>query len=292
MAAPLKVGVNIVFVKPEAVVRIAQAAEQIGYESVWSGEHVALPKQDGWWKDYPAVKAAGVAGHEKMVPFKPDTAFLDPLVVLASIAGATTKIRLGVGVYLLALRTPVLAGRTIASLDVLSNGRLDLGVGLGWTPHEYAFTENDWAVRARRMDESLRCLRALFEEDSPEFHGEFFDFPTIGFQPKPIQTPLPIHIGGSSQAAVRRAAALGTGWYGGAQFIPAIKAERARLGRAGEPFEYSSLSMAGPMAREALEAMAAQGVERAVAIPWKSRHPVGLEGIDMLEDYARQIGLL
>jgi len=72
----------------------------------------------------------------------------------------------------------------------------------------------------------------------------------------------------------------------------AIREERARLGKADEPFEYSSLSMAGPMAREELEKMAAAGVSRAVAIPWKSRHPVGLEGIDMLEDYARQIGLL
>jgi probable F420-dependent oxidoreductase len=292
MAAPLKVGVNIVFVKPEAVVRISQAAEAIGYESVWSGEHVALPKHDGWWKDYPAVKAAGEAGHEKMVPFKPDTAFLDPMVVLASIAGSTSRIRLGIGIYLLALRTAVLAGRTIASLDVISNGRLDLGVGLGWTPYEYAFTEQDWAARGRRMDEMILALRSLFEQDSPEFHGEFFDFPPIGFRPKPVQTRLPIHIGGSSPAAVRRAAALGTGWYGAADFIPAIRDERARLGKVNEPFEYSSLSMAGPMAREELERMAAAGVSRAVAIPWKSRHPVGLEGIDMLEDYARQIGLL
>ena len=91
---------------------------------------------------------------------------------------------------------------------------------------------------------------------------------------------------------MRRAAALGTGWYGGTNFIPAIQQERARLGKADEPFEYSSLSMAGPMAREELETMAAAGVSRAVAIPWKSRHPVGLEGIDMLEDYAKQIGLL
>jgi probable F420-dependent oxidoreductase len=227
-----------------------------------------------------------------MVPFKPDTAFLDPMVVLASIAGSTSRIRLGIGIYLLALRTAVRAGRTIASLDVMSNGRLDLGVGLGWTPYEYAFTEQDWAARGRRMDEMILALRRLFEQDSPEFHGEFFDFPPIGFRPKPVQTPLPIHIGGSSPAAVRRAAALGTGWYGAADFIPAIRDERARLGKADEPFEYSSLSMAGPMAREELEKMAAAGVSRAVAIPWKSRHPVGLEGIDMLEDYARQIGLL
>ena len=292
MAAPLKVGVNIVFVKPEAVVRISQAAEQMGYESVWSGEHVALPKHEGWWKDYPSVRAAGEAGHEKMVPFKPDTVFLDPMIVLASIASATSRIRLGIGIYLLALRNPILVGRTIASLDLLSNGRLDLGVGLGWTPDEYSFTENVWGDRARRLDESILCLKALFEQHSPEFHGAFFDFPEIGFQPKPVQTPLPIHVGGSSQAAVRRAAKLGTGWYGAVSYIPAIREELERLGRQNDRFEFSTLSMAGPMAREELEQMAAAGAERAVAIPWKSRHPVGLEGIDMLEAYARQIGLL
>ncbi len=292
MAAPLKVGVNIVFVQPEAVVRISQAAEQMGYESVWSGEHVALPQKEDWWKEYPAVRAAGEAGHAKLVPFKPETPFLDPMIVLASIASATTKIRLGIGIYLLALRNPVLAGRTIASLDVMSGGRLDLGVGLGWTPHEYTITEQRWEDRAGRMDEMIACLRALFEQENPEFHGKAFDFDPIGFRPKPVQSPLPIHIGGSSQAAVRRAARLGTGWYGGVDYIPAIKAELAKVGRQNEPFEYSSLSMAGPMAREELERMKEAGAERAVAIPWKSRKPVGLEGIDMLEDYAKQIGLL
>ena len=99
------------------------------------------------------------------------------MTVLAHIAGATSSIRLGIGIYLLALRNPVLVGRTIASLDVLSNGRLDMAVGLGWTPDEYSFTNNVWDTRGRRTNEMIRCLRTLFEDDEPEFHGEFFDFP-------------------------------------------------------------------------------------------------------------------
>ncbi|MDB5445107.1 MAG: putative F420-dependent oxidoreductase, partial [Phenylobacterium sp.] len=212
-------------------------------------------------------------------------------VVLAAIASGTSRIRLGVGIYLLPLRNPIIAARSLASLDVLSNGRLDLGVGLGWTKDEYDLTERDWTTRGKRLDECIQALKALFEQPEPEFHGELIDFPKVGFEPKPVQRPFPIHVGGFSRLGARRAALLGTGWYGSADYIPEIRQIRAEAGLADQPFEFSSLSMAGPMARENLEALAGQGVERAVVVPWTSRKPVGLEGIDMLEDYARAVGL-
>ena len=102
----------------------------------------------------------------------------------------------------------------IASLDVLSNGRLDMAIGLGWNEDEYPFTNNEWKTRAA-YERDHRALRVLFADERPEFHGEFFDFAPIGFQPKPVQQPrLPIHIGGGGPPAVR-AATLGDGWYGG-----------------------------------------------------------------------------
>jgi len=292
MAPPLKIGLNIVWMKPELQVETAQLAEQLGFESVWSGEHVALPKNPGWWKQYPSVVAKGEAGTEADVSFGPDSDFLDPLIILAAVASATKRIRLGVGIYLLALRDAVLAARMVASLDVLSGGRLDLAVGLGWSEEEYAFTGNTWAHRGRRVDEAIRAMRVLFDEDTPEFHGEFFDFGPIGFKPKPVQKPLPILIGGGTPPAERRAGHLGNGWHGSPESIPAIRGHLAAAGRAAEPFQFSTITL-GPVDSADLETMAAKGLQRAVVTPWPDTQvgTVGREGFATLERYAGSIGL-
>ncbi len=295
---PIEIGLNIVWVRPELVVEFAQRAEALGFESVWSGEHIGLPRTPDWWHGYPAAQAARAAGEpftEDDVSFGPDSIFLDPMVVLAHLAAATKKVRLGIGIYLLALRDPVLIGRTIASLDVLSGGRLDLGIGLGWTPDEYHYTNNVWETRGRRMDEMIRCLRTLFEQESPEFHGEFFDFPRIGFQPKPIQRPLPIHVGGGTPAALRRAARLGNGWYGmqDPSLFPQLRDELAKSGRDPDAFEISMITLGGPLSPDRLEELSELGVGRVVVTPWPGRKvaEVGREGLDEVERYAREIGL-
>lgn len=292
MAAPLKMGLNIVWVKPELQVECAVLAEQLGFDSIWSGEHICLEKQPGWWKNYPSVIALGDKGTENDVSFGPDSQFLDPLIALAAFATATKKVRLGVGIYMLALRDAVLAAKMLASLDVLSGGRIDLAVGLGWNEPEYAFTGNDWSKRGRKMDETIRAIRVLFEQETPEFHGEFYDFGPCGFEPKPIQKPMPIIIGGGSPPAERRAGRLGDGWHGPVSSIPAIKRHLAEAGRADAPFLWSSITL-GPLARPELEAMAAQGADQAVVTPWANSKvgSVGREGFAVMERYAKSIGL-
>lgn len=288
----MKVGLNIVWAKPEHVLDFARAAEDLGYESVWSGEHVALPRKPDWWTLFPgATRTEGFT--EDMVPFRPDSPFLEPLIVLSHIAAVTTRVRLGIGIFMLTLRDAVLVGRALASLDVLSGGRLDMATGLGWTADEYRVTGNDWSTRGKRCNELIRALRVLFEEESPEFHGEFFDFDPIGFEPKPIQRPFPIHIGGGGPPAMRRAATLGNGWYGTPDAIPEIERLRAEAGRADEPFEYSTITLGGPVAKEQLDALEAAGVHRVVVTPWAESKvgEVGLEGLDVVERYARDIGL-
>jgi probable F420-dependent oxidoreductase len=293
MALPIKLGLNLVWMKPELQVRTAQLAEDLGFEGAWSGEHLALPKGDpDWWRNYPSAVALGDKATEDVVNFRPDSPFLDPLIVLAAIAGATKTIRLGVGIYMLPLRDAVLAARMVASLDVLSGGRLDLGVGLGWSEAEYRFTGNDFSKRGRKMDETIRAMRACFETDSPEFHGEFYDFGPMGFAPKPVQKPLPILVGGGTPAAEKRAAYLGNGWHGSPASIPRVKAHLAAAGRAHEPFQFSSITL-GAVPRRELEALAAQGVDRAVVTPWVGARlgEIGEEGLAQLERYARDIGL-
>jgi probable F420-dependent oxidoreductase len=292
MAAPLKIGLNITWVKPEAQVECAQLAEQLGFDAVWSGEHICLDKSPGWWRNYPSVVAKGAAGSENDVSFGPDSDFLDPLIALTAFAVATKKVRLGVGIYMLPLRDAVLAAKMAASVDVLSGGRLDLAVGLGWSEAEYAYTGNDWAKRGRKMDETIRAMRVLFEQETPEFEGEFYKFGPCGFWPKPIQKPLRILIGGGTPPAERRAGRLGDGWHGPVSSIPAIKQHLAEAGRADEPFFWSSITL-GPLARPELEAMAAQGADQAVVTPWANSKvgSIGREGFAEMERYAKAIGL-
>jgi probable F420-dependent oxidoreductase len=292
MSAPVKVGLNITWVKPEEILTFAKAAEDLGFESVWSGEHVALPASDDWWKSFPLADILGDSFTEDMVPFRPESLFLDPMIVLAHVAAVTSTIRLGIGIYMLTLRDAVLVGRTLASLDVLSGGRLDMATGLGWTEDEYRFTGNDWKSRGKRCNELIRALRVLFEEEAPEFHGDFFDFDPIRFEPKPVQQPFPIHIGGGGAPALRRAATLGDGWYGETHVIPEIERLRAEAGRADEPFQYSTLAI-GTASPKELEEHAAQGVHRIVVTPWPELKvgEVGRDGLAAVEAYAKEIGL-
>jgi len=290
---PVKVGLNIVWVRPEHLVEFAQTAEALGYESLWSGEHLCLSTDPDWWRLFPGAAELGASFTEDMVPFTPDSLFLDPMVVLAQLATVTTGIRLGIGIYMLALRDPVLVGKTLATLDLISNGRIDMAVGLGWTADEYSSTGNDWHTRGRKMNETIRALRVLWEDEHPEFHGEFYDFGPIGFQPKPVQRPMPIHIGGGGPPAIRRAGSLGNGWYGHVGAIPAVDEERRKAGRLAEPFEFSALSTRGGFSTAELEEMAASGVDRAVVTPWPGKKvgEVGREGLADIERYAREIGL-
>lgn len=292
MAPPLKIGLNIVWPQPTEVVDFARAAEDLGYESVWSGEHVSLPAKPDWWRMFPLAELMGDAFTEDMVPFSPSSPFLDPMVVLSHVAAATKRVRLGIGIYMLTLRDAVLVARTLASLDVLSGGRLDMATGLGWTADEYRFTGNEWRTRGKRCNELIRALRVLFTEPAPEFHGDFFDFDPIGFEPKPIQTPLPIHIGGGGRPALVRAATLGDGWYGESHVIPEIERLRREAGRDHLPFEYSTVAL-GPVPLDELEKLAEQGVHRVVVTPWPGQRvgEVGREGLDDVERYAKEIGL-
>lgn len=296
MALPLKVGLNIVPVRPDLLIRFSQLAEDLGFESIWSGEHVCLPNNDDWWTLYPSVVKHGEGATPALVPFRPETPFLDPMVVLSHVAAATKTVRLGIGIYMLALREAVLVGRTIASLDVLSGGRFDLGVGLGWTPYEYQFTGNEWKKRGKKMDESILALRALFEQDFPEFHGEFYDFPPIGFEPKPIQRPLPIHVGGMGEAGAKRAARLGNGWYGSPDLIPTVQHYLREYGRESEPFTYGMIHPRGMIERDEIESLAERGVDRVVVTVWSDldidKHGQDEKAtLNALEAYAKRIGL-
>jgi probable F420-dependent oxidoreductase len=179
---------------PDAVARRARLAEEAGFEALWVGDHIALPSD-----------AAD----------PPTQARLEALVALTFLAAVTTRVRLGVGVIVLPQRQPVLLAKQLASIDVLSKGRLTVGIGIGYLEPELRALGASLADRGARTDEYLAAMRALWGEPTPSFAGRFVSFADVVERPRPIQLPHPpIVIGGHSPAAYRRAIRSGNGWYG------------------------------------------------------------------------------
>ena len=184
----------------------ARLAEQLGFESVWMGEHLGFPIQ---------FKSAYPYDESGIPPVRNDTAIHDPLIVFAYLAAVTTTIKFGTGVYILPLRNPFAVAKAIASLDQLSNGRFLFGVGIGWLKEEFEWAGMDWDSRARRNNEMLKLMEALFTQEVPKFTGKTVSTENFYFNPKPAQQPHPPYIiGGNSDAAIKRACRLGDGWYG------------------------------------------------------------------------------
>jgi probable F420-dependent oxidoreductase len=146
-------------------------------------------------------------------PMKSDSPAYDPFVILATVAAVTSKIRLGTNVYILPLRHPVIAARSVVTLDRVSGGRVNFGVGMGWMPEEFEIVGENFKNRGKRADEMIDLLRRFWTEDVIEHHSENYDIQPITFLPKPLQKGgIPIYIGGTTPAALRRAGRLGDGW--------------------------------------------------------------------------------
>lgn len=189
---------------PDNQTAIATRAESLGYRGVWSFQRLLRsgPPEDAFGGSADGVWPAYY------------TQVLDPLVSLAFVAAVTTRIRLGVAVLNGPFYSPALLAKMLSSLDVISGGRLEAGIGLGWSRAEYQASGLSYSGRGRRLDELLACLDALLTSDKPAFAGRFYSLPSgIVMEPKPVQQPRPpILIGGGSEAAFVRAVSLGDGW--------------------------------------------------------------------------------
>jgi probable F420-dependent oxidoreductase len=185
---------------------VARAAEAEGFSTLWSGEHIVMVDRSE--SRYPYSADGQIA-----VPAAAD--WLDPLVGLSFVAAATRRIELATGVLLLPEHNPLLLAKQAASLDTLSGGRLTLGVGVGWSREEFAALGIPFERRGERAAEYAAAMRVLWRDDVASFEGEFVAFDSVRVNPKPIRDrQIPIVIGGNSDAALRRVAAWGEGWYG------------------------------------------------------------------------------
>jgi probable F420-dependent oxidoreductase len=245
---------------PASAVRVARAAEAAGFESVWTGEHVVLPD--------PQVPPS---------PSPPQTPFLDPAVALAWVAAHTTRLRLATGIVILPQRNPVVLAKEMASLDVVSNGRLTLGVGVGYLKPEFDAIGADFANRGARMDEYVDAILALWTQPEPSFQGETIRFAGIDAQPRPVQKPHPpLVIGAHSPPAWRRTVARANGWYGFAMDPDAVARQKAGLAEAAKRVERPAalgaleLSVTPPPGipdRDAVRRYEDLGVARLVLLP-------------------------
>lgn len=184
----------------QSMIEWAEAAEELDLHSVWVSDHIAWPRDIE--PNYPYSDDGSFPGGF-------DMPWLDPLATLAFVAARTKKVKLGTTVLILGYRPPVLTGKWMATLDVLSQGRAILGVGVGWMREEFEVLGMPFDNRGARADEQLEIFERLFRDDYPEYSGKFYEFDQIGFSPKPEARRLPIWVGGSSVAAFRRTAKFG-----------------------------------------------------------------------------------
>jgi probable F420-dependent oxidoreductase len=269
---------------PEGAARVARAAEAAGFDSLWGGEHVVLPD--------PRVPPS---------PLEPEDRIMDPLVTLAFLAALTTRIRLGTGIVILPQRNPLVLAKQVASLDVLSGGRLLLGIGVGYLEPEFRALGAPFEHRGAVTDEYLAAMRAIWSEARPAYQGRFVRFAGVQAHPQPAQRPgPPIVVGGHTDAAFRRAVEQGHGWYGFA--LDEAGVERCLNGLRQAAARYERPAALGPLEvsvtprptrggeaidRASADRFAALGVHRLILMPPRSLDVNGLERF--VEKAAREL---
>jgi probable F420-dependent oxidoreductase len=261
----VKFGISLSTLHPGLHLDATLEAERLGFESVWLAEHLVFPV-DMSGSPHPGADTP---------PVPPSVPVYDAFAYLCYLAGRTSRIRLGTNVYLLGLRHPFVAARAVQTLDVVSGGRAEVGIGAGWLRSEWTAAGLDPRTRGRRLDEALSVCKRLWTEEVIAHHGEFYSFDSVMFEPKPIQKPWPkIHVGGESQAALRRAAAHADGWFGlvhtpesASERVAELRRECAEAGRSEAKLEVTlSVTPGDP---DEVQRFAAAGVDRLVVSPWR-----------------------
>jgi probable F420-dependent oxidoreductase len=260
----MKFGIHLGGVNQRFWGDVSEEADRLNFESLWVPEHVVVPL------------AASGSPHEGSdhPPIPSNIPVQDALGVLCYLAARTNQILLGTNVYNIGLRHPFLTARAATTVDVLSGGRLSLGIGASWLRSEWDAMGLDFDSRGRRVDETLEVCQRLWSEEIIEHHGEFFDFGPTAFEPKPVQRPLPLHIGGDGAAALRRAAMIGAGWMPMNHSLDELPGSITRINQLAaahgrtDPIE---ITVSGEVSSQAdVDRYASAGVDRVIIRPWEN----------------------
>ena len=264
---------------------ICRRAEAAGFESLWGGEHVVLP--DSIHSKYPYTE-------DGKIPAEPDTPIPDPLIWLAFAAAAAPTLRLGTCILIVPQRNPLILAKELATLDQLSGGRVELGLGVGWLEEEFDALGVPWARRGARNDEYIAAMRALWAGPHAEFHGEFVDFEPATCSPRPVNGNIPVLVGGDTDAAIRRAVRIADGYFPGEGDHERLGALLQRLRQAAEAEDRDPASieinamfgtqMMDPLA--GLEQMRSLGVDR-IMVP--AFFFAGPDGLDRLSEFGETV---
>lgn len=264
---------------------ICQRAEKAGFESLWGGEHVIIP--DTIESRYPYTE-------DGKIPAEPETPIPDPLIWLAFAAAAAPTLRLGTCILIVPQRNPVILAKELATLDQISDGRVELGLGVGWLKEEFDALGVPWERRGARNDEYIAAMRELWKGPHAEFHGEFVDFQPVTCSPRPVNGNIPILVGGDTDIAIRRAARLADGYFPGegnpdelAKLINRLHHACEKEGRDPASIEINAMfgaQMADPAA--GVEQLKELGVGR-IMVP--AFFFAGPDGLDRMEAFAEQV---
>jgi probable F420-dependent oxidoreductase len=261
-------GINTgVCADPTTAAAAARAAEAAGFESVWTGEHIVLPD--------PQVPPSPVPAY---------TPFIDTVIALAYVAGQSRTLKLGTGIIILPQRNPVVLAKELASLDVLSAGRLIFGIGIGYLKPEFDAIGAPFEHKGPRTEEFLASMIALWTMEKPEYRGRFVSFGGVDARPRPVQKPHPpIVFGGATPQAFSRAARLASGWFGfaltpetTAKCIDGLKAACEQAGRRFQDLEIS-VTPRGRIDRDAVKRYSDLGVHRLILLH-RASDEAGLTG--------------
>jgi probable F420-dependent oxidoreductase len=240
---------------------VATGVESRRIDALWIPEHVVQ------FGDYASHYPYSPDGK---MPSGPQSGMLEPFTTLAFLAGLTSRVRLGTAICLLGQRNPVYAAKEIATLDWLSKGRVDLGIGVGWLKEEYEAVGVPWARRGARIEESVEMLMTLWCDEVSAHEGEFFNLPPSSMYPKPVQEPHPpVHFGGESSAAISRAARIGQGWHTFGRLpqdvgpvLEYLDRELERSGRSRAGFQVTVSPYLHPLTPEMVDQYAEAGIDQ------------------------------
>jgi probable F420-dependent oxidoreductase len=250
------------FSDPALLGHLAVTAERCGFDTLWSVEHVAIP--------VPHTPYAG--SKDGQMPGGDDVAIPDPLIPLAYAAALTKTIKLATGILILPQRHPIYTAKEVATVDRLSGGRVILGIGSGWMKEEFEALGLNFHHRGAMTDEAIQAMRALWREGTSSFSGRHFKFGPLYSCPKPVRNDVPIHVGGHSTAAAKRAGRYGDGFFPTVmnpeklkELFGIVRSEAKNAGRNPDAIEFSCMTRSVDAAN--LKALAELGVSRVVVNP-------------------------
>ncbi len=277
MSTQMQMGAQVAysgFTPPEFIAESAKMLENKGFDSLWVPEYVLF--FEDYASSYPYSDNGRIPGDPKGI--------LDPFTALTFLASHTQRVRLGTGICLVPQRQPVYTAKMVADVDFLSGGRVDFGVGVGWLREEFDNLQVPWARRGPRTSEYIRVMQALWTQDVASYSSEEYQLTPCLFNPKPIQKPHPpVIFGGESEAALRRVATLGQGWFGYNQSPQGVQDCLKRLdtllaeqGRSRDELRIMTGPNSHPVTPDTIKAYADCGVEQVMV-------PVMAGNLDKLE---------